>query len=290
MSVLVDEDTRVVVQGITGGEGKFHTEQMLEYGTNVVAGAVPGKGGQEVAGVPVFDTVQGAAREADANAAVVFVPPAFAGDACFEALDADGIDLVVAITEGIPTQDMARVYRKLQETDTHLVGPNCPGVITPGVAKLGILPGNIFSEGNVGLVSRSGTLTYQVVDNLTNRGIGQSTAIGIGGDPIIGTDFIGALEQFEADPDTHAVVMCGEIGGEDEEEAARYIGEHMDTPVAGFIAGRTAPPGKRMGHAGAIVSGSGTGTAQSKITALEDNGVPVGDTPEEVADHVEDLL
>jgi len=290
MSVLVDEDTRVVVQGITGGEGKFHTEQMLEYGTNVVAGAVPGRGGQEVAGVPVFDTVQGAAREADANAAVVFVPPAFAGDACFEALDADGIDLVVAITEGIPTQDMARVYRKLQETDTHLVGPNCPGVITPGVAKLGILPGNIFSEGNVGLVSRSGTLTYQVVDNLTNRGIGQSTAIGIGGDPIIGTDFIGALEQFEADPDTHAVVMCGEIGGEDEEEAARYIGEHMDTPVAGFIAGRTAPPGKRMGHAGAIVSGSGTGTAQSKITALEDNGVPVGDTPEEVADHVEDLL
>jgi len=290
MSVLVDEDTRVVVQGITGGEGKFHTEQMLEYGTNVVAGAVPGRGGQEVAGVPVFDTVQGAAREADANAAVVFVPPAFAGDACFEALDADGIDLVVAITEGIPTQDMARVYRKLQETDTHLVGPNCPGVITPGVAKLGILPGNIFSEGNVGLVSRSGTLTYQVVDNLTNRGIGQSTAIGIGGDPIIGTDFIGALEQFEADPDTHAVVMCGEIGGEDEEEAARYIGEHMDTPVAGFIAGRTAPPGKRMGHAGAIVSGSGTGTAQSKIIALEDNGVPVGDTPEEVADHVEDLL
>ena len=290
MSVLVDEDTRVVVQGITGGEGKFHTEQMLEYGTNVVAGAVPGKGGQEVAGVPVYDTVQQAVREEDANTSVVFVPPAFAADACFEALDARGLDLVVAITEGIPTQDMARVYRKLQETDTHLVGPNCPGVITPGVAKLGILPGNIFSSGNVGLVSRSGTLTYQVVDNLTDRGLGQSTAIGIGGDPIIGTDFIGALEQFEADPDTHAVVMCGEIGGEDEEEAARYIGENMDTPVAGFIAGRTAPPGKRMGHAGAIVSGSGTGTAQSKITALENNGVPVGDTPEEVVDHVEDLL
>jgi succinyl-CoA synthetase alpha subunit len=200
------------------------------------------------------------------------------------------VDLVVAITEGIPAQDMARVYKRLGETDTHLIGPNCPGVITPGVAKLGILPGNIFSDGNVGLVSRSGTLTYQVVDNLTERGLGQSTAIGIGGDPIIGTDFIGALELFEADPDTHAVVMCGEIGGEDEEEAARYIGEHMDTPVAGFIAGRTAPPGKRMGHAGAIVSGSGTGTAQSKITALEDNGVPVGDTPEQVADHVEDLL
>ncbi|QCC50577.1 succinate--CoA ligase subunit alpha [Halapricum salinum] len=290
MSVLVDEDTRVVVQGITGGEGKFHTEQMLEYGTNVVAGAVPGKGGQEVAGVPVYDTVEQAAREEDANASVVFVPPAFAADACFEALDAKGLDLVVAITEGIPTQDMSKVYRKLSETDTHLVGPNCPGVITPGVAKLGILPGNIFSDGNVGLVSRSGTLTYQVVDNLTSRGIGQTTAIGIGGDPIIGTDFIDALELFEADPDTHGVVMCGEIGGEDEEEAARYIGEHMDTPVAGFIAGRTAPPGKRMGHAGAIVSGSGTGTAESKINALEDNGVPVGNTPEEVADHIEDLL
>jgi len=289
MSVLVDDDTRVVVQGITGGEGKFHTEQMLEYGTNVVAGAVPGKGGQEVAGVPVYDTVDRAARAEDADASVVFVPPAFAADALFEALDTD-LDLVVAITEGIPTQDMSKVYRRLGETDTYLVGPNCPGVITPGEAKLGILPGNIFSSGNVGLVSRSGTLTYQVVDNLTDRGLGQSTAIGIGGDPIIGTDFIDTLELFEADPDTHAVVMCGEIGGEDEEAAARYIGEYMDTPVAGFIAGRTAPPGKRMGHAGAIVSGSGTGTAESKITALENNGVPVGDTPEEVADHVEDLL
>jgi len=290
MSVLVDEDTRVVVQGITGGEGKFHTEQMLEYGTNVVAGAVPGKGGQAVAGVPVYDTVQGAVREEDADASVVFVPPAFAADAIFEALDADGLDLVVAITEGIPTQDMSTVNRKLAETDTHLVGPNCPGVITPGEAKLGILPGNIFSEGNVGLVSRSGTLTYQVVDNLSQRGIGQTTAIGIGGDPIIGTDFVDALELFEADPETEAVVMCGEIGGEDEEEAARYIGEQMDTPVVGFIAGRTAPPGKRMGHAGAIVSGSGAGTAESKISALEDNGVPVGDTPDEIADHVAELL
>jgi succinyl-CoA synthetase alpha subunit len=288
MSVLVDEDTRVVVQGITGGEGKFHTEQMIEYGTNVVAGAVPGKGGQEVAGVPVYDTVDEAANAENANASVVFVPPAFAGDALFEALDAP-LDLVVAITEGIPTQDMARVKRKQSETDVHLVGPNCPGLITPGVAKLGILPGNIFSSGDVGLVSRSGTLTYQVVDNLTQRGIGQSTAIGIGGDPIIGTSFVDALEQFEADPDTSAVVMCGEIGGEDEEEAAAFIDEHMETPVAGFIAGRTAPPGKRMGHAGAIVSGSGTGTAESKISALEDAGVPVGDTPEEVADHIEDL-
>ncbi|MDG5776663.1 succinate--CoA ligase subunit alpha [Haloarculaceae archaeon H-GB2-1] len=289
MSVLVDEETRVVVQGITGGEGKFHTEQMMEYGTNVVAGAVPGKGGQEVAGVPVYDTVEQAAREEDADASVVFVPPAFAGDALFEALDAP-LDLVVAITEGIPTQDMARVNRQLRETDTYLVGPNCPGLITPGEAKLGILPGNIFSSGNVGLVSRSGTLTYQVVDNLTKRDLGQTTAIGIGGDPIIGTGFVDALELFEADPDTHAVVMCGEIGGEDEEEAARYIAEYMDTPVAGFIAGRTAPPGKRMGHAGAIVSGSGTGTAESKIKALENAGVPVGDTPEQVADHVEDLL
>ena len=289
MSILVDDDTRVVVQGITGGEGKFHTEQMLEYGTNVVAGAVPGKGGQEVAGVPVYDTVREAVREEDADASVVFVPPAFAADAVFEALDSP-LDLVVAITEGVPQQDMARVYKRLGETDTHLIGPNCPGLITPGEAKLGILPGNIFAAGDVGLVSRSGTLTYQVVDNLTQRGIGQTTAVGIGGDPIIGSDFVDVLEMFENDTETKAVVMCGEIGGEDEEEAARYIAEYMDTPVAGFIAGRTAPPGKRMGHAGAIVSGSGTGTAQSKIDALNDAGVPVGDTPEEVVDHIEDLL
>ena len=289
MSVFVDDDTRVVVQGITGGEGSFHARQMLEYGTNVVAGAVPGKGGQEAAGVPVYDTVSEAAAAEDADASVLFVPPAFAADAIFEALDAD-LDLAVAITEGIPTQDMAKVKRRLGETDTRLLGPNCPGIITPGEAKLGILPGNIFADGTVGLVSRSGTLTYQVVDNLTERGLGQSTAIGIGGDPIIGTSFVDALEAFEADPDTDAVVMCGEIGGEDEEQAARFIGEHMDTPVAGFIAGRTAPPGKRMGHAGAIVSGSGTGTAQSKIDALNDAGVPVGDTPEEVADHVESVL
>jgi succinyl-CoA synthetase alpha subunit len=289
MSVLVDADSRVVVQGITGGEGSFHTRQMVEYGTNVVAGAVPGKGGQAVDGIPVYDTVAGAARAADADTSVVFVPPAFAADALLEALDAP-LDLVVAITEGIPQQDMAQVYRKASGTDTHLVGPNCPGVITPGEAKLGILPGNIFTDGDVGLVSRSGTLTYQVVDNLTSRGLGQTTAIGIGGDPIIGTDFVDALELFEADPDTRAVVMCGEIGGEDEEAAARYIGECVDTPVAGFIAGRTAPPGKRMGHAGAIVSGSRTGTASSKITALNDAGVPVGDTPEEVVDHIEDAL
>src|SRR6056297_1806196 len=289
MSILVDDDTRVVVQGITGGEGSFHTEQMIEYGTNVVAGAVPGKGGQEVHGVPVYDTVEKAAREEDADASVIFVPPAFAADAIFEALDAP-IDLAVAITEGVPQQDMAKVNKRLDEVDTRLIGPNCPGIITPGEAKLGILPGNIFESGNVGLVSRSGTLTYQVVSNLTDRGIGQTTAIGIGGDPIIGTSFIDALEAFENDTDTDAIAMCGEIGGEDEEQAAKYIAENMDTPVAGFIAGRTAPPGKRMGHAGAIVSGSGTGTAQSKIDALNDAGVPVGDTPEEVADHVEDFL
>ncbi|MFB6094724.1 MAG: succinate--CoA ligase subunit alpha [Halanaeroarchaeum sp.] len=289
MSVLVDDDTRVVVQGITGGEGKFHTEQMVEYGTNVVAGAVPGKGGQEIDGIPVYDTVDEAVRAEDADASVVFVPPAFAADAVFEALDTD-LELVVAITEGIPTQDMAKVKKRLGEVDTRLIGPNCPGIISPGQSKLGILPGNIFEPGNVGLVSRSGTLTYQIVDNLTSEGIGQTTAIGIGGDPIIGTDFIDALRAFEDDPETEVVVMTGEIGGEDEEEAAAFIEAEMDTPVVGFIAGRTAPPGKRMGHAGAIVSGSGTGTAQSKIDALTDAGVPVGDTPEEVAEHVADLL
>jgi succinyl-CoA synthetase alpha subunit len=289
MSAFVDESTRVIVQGITGGEGQFHTEQMIEYGTNVVAGAVPGRGGQEVAGVPVYDTVSGAAETEDADASVVFVPPTFAADALFEALDSP-LDLVVAITEGIPTQDMTNVNKRLTEVDTRLIGPNCPGIITPGEAKLGILPGNIFESGNVGLVSRSGTLTYQVVSNLTDRGLGQTTAIGIGGDPIIGTDFVDALAAFENDPATDAVVMCGEIGGEDEEQAAAYIAENMSTPVAGFIAGRTAPPGKRMGHAGAIVSGSGTGTAESKIEALGEAGVPVGDTPEEVADSIEEML
>ena len=289
MSVFVDDDTRVIVQGITGGEGKFHTEQMIEYGTNVVAGAVPGRGGQEVAGVPVYDTVTEAAEAEDADTSVVFVPPAFAGDAIFEGLDSP-LDLVVTITEGIPTQDMARVNKRLSEVDTRLIGPNCPGIIAPGEAKLGILPGNIFESGNVGLVSRSGTLTYQVVSNLTDRGLGQTTAIGIGGDPIIGTDFVDALAAFEEDPATEAIVMCGEIGGEDEEQAAEFVASGMETPVVGFIAGRTAPPGKRMGHAGAIVSGSGTGTAESKIEALGEASVPVGDTPEGVADSVEELL
>ncbi len=289
MSIYVDADTRVVVQGITGSEGRFHAEQMLAYGTDIVAGAVPGRGGDEVLGVPVYDTVEAAAPEHDADASVVFVPPAFAADALFEALDAP-LDLVVAITEGIPTQDMMRVNRQLGEAEARLVGPNCPGVITPGETKLGILPGEVFAAGPVGLVSRSGTLTYQIVSNLTDRGLGQTTAVGIGGDPIIGTDFVDALGAFEADPETEAVVLCGEIGGEDEEEAAAYIDAEMETPVVGFIAGRTAPPGKRMGHAGAIVSGSGTGTAQSKIDALEAAGVPVGDTPDQVAEYAEDLL
>ena len=289
MSVLVDENSRVVVQGITGGEGRFHTEQMLEYGTDVVAGVVPGKGGQAVAGVPVYDTVSAAVRAENADTSVVFVPPRFAADALFEALDAD-LDVVVAITEGIPTQDMSRVSRVLDETNTHLVGPNCPGVITPGETKAGILPGNVFEPGPVGLVSRSGTLTYQIVDSLTARGFGQSTAVGIGGDPIAGTGFVEVLRLFEADPDTEAVVLCGEIGGEDEEAAASYIDEQVETPVVGFVAGRTAPPGRRMGHAGAIVSGSGTGTAQNKSDALESAGVSVGKTPAEVVGHVANLL
>ena len=289
MSILVDAETRVVVQGITGDQGRFHAERMLAYGTNVVAGVVPGKGGQEVAGVPVYDTLARAVRERDADAAVVFVPPAVAADALFEALEAD-LDLVVAVTEGIPAQDTSRVCRRLAETDTHLVGPNCPGVITPGEAKLGILPGEIFESGRVGLVSRSGTLTYQLVESLGARGLGQSTAVGIGGDPIVGSGFVDVLGLFEDDPGTDAIVLCGEIGGDDEQRAARYIDEHVDTPVVGFVAGRTAPPGERMGHAGAIVADSGAGTAQRKIDALEAAGVPVGDTPAAVADLVVNLL
>lgn len=286
MSVLVDRDTRVLVQGITGSEGRFHTAGMLAYGTDVVAGVVPGRGGETVEGVPVFDTVDAAVTETGATASVVFVPPAFAADALFEALDS-ALDLVVAITEGIPTQDMSRVYRRLGEVDTRLIGPNCPGIISPGATKLGILPGDIFTPGPVGLVSRSGTLTYQVVDNLTAAGLGQSTAVGIGGDPIIGSSFIDLLALFEADDDTEAVVLCGEIGGEAEERAAAFIDDEMDTPVVGFIAGRTAPPGKRMGHAGAIVSGGGaTGTAASKIEALGAAGVAVGETPDEVTELV----
>jgi succinyl-CoA synthetase alpha subunit len=289
MSVLVGDETRLVVQGITGSEGKFHAERMQEYGTNVVAGVTPGRGGDEVLGVPVYDTVKEAVREEDANASAVFVPPAFAGDAVMESLDAD-IELCVAITEGIPTHDMVRVNRRLDEVDTRLVGPNCPGVITPGEAKIGIMPGNIFDSGNVGLVSRSGTLTYQLVDSLGRRGVGQSTVIGIGGDPIIGTSFIDSVRAFENDEDTDVIALVGEIGGSDEERAAEWIDENVTKPVVGFIAGRTAPPGKRMGHAGAIVSGSGTGTAESKMDALRDAGVRVAETPAGVADEIDDLL
>lgn len=289
MSVLVDDETRLVVQGITGSEGKFHAERMQEYGTNVVAGVTPGRGGEEVLGVPVYDTVKEAVREEDANASAVFVPPAFAGDAVMESLDAD-IDLCVAITEGIPTHDMIRVNRRLSEVDTRLVGPNCPGVITPEEAKIGIMPGNIFDSGNVGLVSRSGTLTYQLVDSLGRRGVGQSTVIGIGGDPIIGTSFIDAVRAFENDDGTDVIALVGEIGGSDEERAAEWIEENASKPVVGFVAGRTAPPGKRMGHAGAIVSGSGTGTAESKMEALRGAGVRVAETPAGVADEIDALL
>jgi succinyl-CoA synthetase alpha subunit len=289
MSVLAGDDTRVVVQGITGSEGVFHAERMQEYGTNVVAGVTPGKGGEEVLGVPVYDTVKEAVREEDADASAVFVPPAFAGDAVMESLDAD-LDLCVAITEGIPTHDMIRVNRRLSEVDTRLVGPNCPGVITPGEAKIGIMPGNIFDPGNVGLVSRSGTLTYQLVDSLGRRGVGQSTVIGIGGDPIIGTSFIDSVRAFENDDETDVIALVGEIGGSDEERAAEWIEDNVSKPVVGFIAGRTAPPGKRMGHAGAIVSGSGTGTADSKMNALREAGVRVAETPAGVADEIDDLL
>jgi len=289
MSVLVGDETRLVVQGITGSEGKFHAKRIREYGTNVVAGVTPGKGGKEVLGVPVYDTVKEAVEKENANTSVVFVPPAFASDAIMESLDAE-LDLCVAITEGIPTHDMIRVNRRLSEVKTDLVGPNCPGAITPGEAKVGIMPGNIFDSGKVGLVSRSGTLTYQLVDSLGRRGVGQSTVIGIGGDPIIGTDFIDALRHFENDPSTEAVALVGEIGGSDEERAARWIEGNAETPVVGFIAGRTAPPGKRMGHAGAIVSGSGTGTAESKMKALRDAGVDVAETPSEVADLIEEVV
>ena len=289
MSVFVDADTSVLVQGITGSQGSYHAEVMLEYGTNVVAGAVPGRGGETVAGVPVYDSVEGATDAHEIDAAVVFVPPAVAADALFEALAAD-LDLVVAITEGIPVQDTARVARRLREVDTRLVGPNSPGIITPGASKLGILPGSIFEPGPVGVVSRSGTLTYQVVENLTAADFGQSTAVGIGGDPIVGTGFQDVLGAFEADPETEAVVMIGEIGGADEQAAAAFVEREMTTPVVGFVAGRTAPPGTRMGHAGAIVSGSGTGTAANKIEALEAAGVRVGASPRQVADLVAETL
>ena len=287
MSILVDKDTRVVVQGITGREGEFHTRQMLEYGTNVVAGVTPGKGGGWVAGIPVFDTVREAVNATEANTSIIYVPARFAPDAVLEAADA-GLSLAVCITEGIPVLDMIRVRSYLDCANIRLIGPNCPGIITPGEAKVGIMPGHIHTPGPIGLVSRSGTLTYEVVHALTERGLGQSTAIGIGGDPIIGTDFIDVLELFEEDAQTTQVVLIGEIGGTDEQRAAEFIAQHMSKPVTAFIAGRTAPPGKRMGHAGAIIEG-GEGTAAEKIAAFEAIGVRVARHPGEIAELVAEL-
>ena len=280
MSILVDSNTRLLVQGITGREGSFHTTQMVEYGTNVVAGVTPGKRGEQVAGVPVFDTVQDAVAESGANASIIYVPAKFAPDAIYEAVDS-GIELVVCITEGVPINDMAPVYAYVNDNGARLIGPNCPGLITPGQAKVGIMPGFIHEPGSVGLVSRSGTLTYEVVDALTKAGLGQSTAVGIGGDPIIGTSFVDVLRLFQDDPETRAIVIIGEIGGSDEEDAATFIEEYVTKPVASFIAGQTAPPGKRMGHAGAIISG-GSGSAADKIKALEATGVRVAQSPSQV--------
>jgi succinyl-CoA synthetase alpha subunit len=288
MAILVDEATRVVVQGLTGEQGRFHALRNRAYGTQIVAGVTPGKAGQEVEGIPVFDTVQEAVVERGANTALIFVPAPFAAEAILEAAGA-GTPLVVCITEGIPVHDMARVHNYLLGKPSALVGPNCPGLISPGKANVGIIPGEICVPGRVGLVSRSGTLTYQIVHELSQRGIGQSTCVGIGGDPVHGIGFIDALERFEADPETDLAVLVGEIGGDDEERAARFVGERMSKPVVAYIAGFQAPPGKRMGHAGAIISGS-RGTAQAKAEAFETVGVKVGRTPTEVAELVEGAL
>jgi succinyl-CoA synthetase alpha subunit len=288
MSILVDSNTRLVVSGLTGREGSFHAGNNRAYGTNVVAGVTPGKGGQDVDGVPVFDTIADAVAETQANTAMVFVPPRFAADSILEAADA-GIEVIVAITEGIPAHDMLRAYTHLKRGNSRLIGPNCPGILSPGKANVGIIPAAFFSEGSVGLVSRSGTLTYQVGNEIAQRGFGNSTIVGIGGDPIVGSDFIDMLALFQEDEQTELIVMCGEIGGEAEERAADFIAEHVTKPVVGYIAGFTAPPGKTMGHAGAIVSGS-KGTAAAKAQALEERGVRVGRTPTEVAEIAVDIL
>ena len=288
MSILVDEKTLVVVQGITGKEGSFHTGQMIAYGTRIVAGVTPGKGGTEHDGVPVFNTVADAVSATGANASIVYVPPPFAADAVMEAADA-AIPLVVCITEGIPVLDMVRAYEYLRNKRTRLMGPNCPGVISPGKCKLGIMPARIHAPGHIGIVSRSGTLTYEAVHQITELGMGQSTAVGIGGDPVIGTTFVDVLALFEQDPGTTAVVMIGEIGGTSEEEAADFVRKHVSKPVIGFIGGQTAPPGRRMGHAGAIIAG-GKGTAEEKMAALESAGIHVVKSPAEIGSRVAQVL
>ena len=293
MSVFVNDETRLVVQGITGRDGSFHTRQMVEYGTAVVAGVTPGKGGQKFSAqrgqdVSIFNTVVQAVQESGANTSVIYVPPAFAAGAIMEAADA-GIGFIVAITEGIPVQDMARAYAYVKDRGSRLLGPNCPGIISPGQAKVGIIPGQITRPGPVGLVSRSGTLTYEAVDQLTRAGIGQTTCIGIGGDPIIGTTFIDCLEAFRDDSETEAVVMIGEIGGTDEQDAAEWAHEHLSKPVVGFIAGQTAPPGRRMGHAGAIISGS-SGTAEEKIRCFRQNGIAVAARPADITHLIKEAL
>jgi len=288
MSVLVGNDTRLVVQGFTGSEGTFHAEQMIEYGTNVVGGVTPGKGGQKHLGLPVFNTVADAVESEGANTSVIFVPPPFAADAISEAAFA-GIKVIICITEGIPVADMIKAKQIVSSYGATLIGPNCPGVITPGEAKIGIMPAMIFEPGNIGLISRSGTLTYEAVDQLTKAGLGQSTAIGIGGDPVIGTTHLDAVKLFQEDPDTKAIVLIGEIGGTAEEEAAAYIKDNVDKPVVAFIAGSTAPPGRRMGHAGAIISG-GKGSAQDKKKALRDAGITVVDSPADIGVTLKEML
>ncbi len=289
MSVFIDGDTKLVIQGITGRDGSFHAREMIEYGTRVVAGVTPGKGGQTFGGsVPVFDTVAEAVAQTEANTSVIYVPARFAADAIFEAADA-GVELVVCITEGVPVLDMTKVMLFLLEKVTRLIGANCPGAISPGRSKVGIIPGQICAEGKVGVVSRSGTLTYEIIHQLSTNGYGQSSCIGIGGDPIIGTNFIDCLAAFEADPDTEAIVMIGEIGGTDEQKAAQYVADHVSKPVVGFIAGQTAPPGRRMGHAGAIISGS-SGTAAEKMDALEAAGIGVMKRPKDVVPLLKERL